>query len=161
MQTIHIGTRHSGQSGRPFVISSAERPWPCSGMLHLPQAEAPRRLASDGLNETVSSTCGGYRDLIFALAETRSRAVSACDPKQMCGRSPIPSRPERWNSNQSLDLVYALSEARFEYKTGETYERNYGWGCLHGCNCHARTCAGILCLLGHGQCDRSAAARED
>src|SRR5262245_15226298 len=46
-------------------------------------------------------------------------------------------------------------------ETGETYERNYGWGCAHGCNCHARIRAGILCLLGHGQCDRSAAARED
>jgi hypothetical protein len=51
----NIGTRHSGQSGRPFVISSAERPWPCSGILHLPQAEALRRLASNGLNETVSA----------------------------------------------------------------------------------------------------------
>src|SRR5262245_12479281 len=38
-------------------------------------------------------------------------------------------------------------------ETGEIYERNCGWGCPHGCNCYARIGAGILCLLGHGQCD--------
>ena len=42
-------------------------------------------------------------------------------------------------------------------RPGETYERNYGWGCPLGCNCHAGIRAGLLCLLGHGQCDRSAA----
>ena len=34
-----------------------QRPWPGSGILHLPQvqAKAPRRLASDRLNEAVSA----------------------------------------------------------------------------------------------------------
>ena len=70
MWTIQSGTRQCGQSGRPFVVSSAERPWPFSGMLRLFRFRRKRPAAWPPQIERsgVCGTCGDYRYLIFALA---------------------------------------------------------------------------------------------
>src|SRR4249920_652700 len=134
--------------------------------------ESRQRMSAIGTKRTCRvalhmSAFGGKADMTIALRNVRAALL---DTVRRTQRSPTSQSSYaqsgiliriQANISRSEKLGNMRWPVESRTETGETYERNYGWGCHHGGNCHARICAGILCLLGHGQCDRSAVARED